>query len=513
MAFALPVIHLSAQLSDRDAFYVETKLKAFPPIGNVSIKNNLATSPLSLSRSALADSLHAYTKGQLEFGQQVTFDRYTYSNISLPGLVSPGGIHLLDNGLNYSTVQPRLEIRALYSEGKAWPLVIHDPGITSSEAKRFTINSYGHILTKPENRVDSMEVAYTYTFCTEAEIIALSPQNPVYQKEEETIRLIRTEDNRIEIKVNYPAFERIVRIEGKNSKNKRMASDLIWTSGYISKELVKLYTDMESADWVRGAITDPDKEDDGYMGYPMTANFPSPPSEIQLFLSTRTDSISGTLMVYPAQDVEEEQEIGVFNRSGKAGVINSRGKVLIEPSYHSLEYIGGIMFYGQPQEDAHAELLKLDLSGQTFGPVGYTYDKPSSWSDPCEGQIKVYEYLEEPHNDSFIKYGVIDVQGNTIVPVIYDRVVTCAFDSQLILVRQYENGSKYRSLDGLYNSRGEQLLPVKYETIDRVDFYLFEACTTEDQDPEFYQYDPVAQQLTPTGSEWVEYEISAPETE
>ncbi|MCD8079930.1 MAG: WG repeat-containing protein [Bacteroides sp.] len=125
----------------------------------------------------------------------------------------------------------------------------------------------------------------------------------------------------------------------------------------------------------------------------------------------------------------------------------------------------------------------------------------------------MYEYLEEPHNDSFIRYGVIDVQGNTIVPVIYDRVVTCAFDSKLILVRQYENGSKYRSLDGLYNSRGEQLLPVKYKTIDRVDFYLFEAYTTEDQDPEFYQYDPATQQMTPAEMEWVEYDISAPETE
>lgn len=344
MGFALPVINLSAQLSDSGAFYVEAKLKTFPPIGNVSIKNNLATSQLSLSRSALADSLHAYTKEQLEFGQQVTFDKDTYSNIFLPDLVSPGGIHLLDNGLNYSTIQPRLEIKALYSEGKAWPLVINDPGTKSSEAKRFTINSYGHIITKPENRVDSMEVAYTYTFCTEAERIALSPQNPVYQKEEETIRLIRIEDNRIEMKVSYPAFERMVRIEGKNSKNKRMASDLIWTSGYISKELVKLYTDMESIDWIRESITDLDKEDDGYMGYPMTVNFSSPPSDIHLFLSIRTDSISGTLMVYPAQDVEEEQEIGVFNRSGKAGVINSRGgsadrTLLLQPGVYRRDHV------------------------------------------------------------------------------------------------------------------------------------------------------------------------------
>ncbi|MCD8031253.1 MAG: hypothetical protein LUF85_10655 [Bacteroides sp.] len=31
MAFALPVVHLSAQLSDRDAFAMEAKWKAFPP--------------------------------------------------------------------------------------------------------------------------------------------------------------------------------------------------------------------------------------------------------------------------------------------------------------------------------------------------------------------------------------------------------------------------------------------------------------------------------------------------
>ncbi|MCC8186011.1 MAG: WG repeat-containing protein [Bacteroides sp.] len=157
--------------------------------------------------------------------------------------------------------------------------------------------------------------------------------------------------------------------------------------------------------------------------------------------------------------------------------------------------------------------MKLDLSGQVLVPVGYTYDKPSYWSDRCEGQIKVYAYLEEPHNDSFISYGVIDYQGNTIVPVIYDRVITCAFDSKLILVRQYENGSKYHSLDGLYNSWGEQLLPVKYETIRRTDYSFFEAYTKEEQSPELYHYDPATQQLTPTEREWVEYEISVPEME
>lgn len=139
---------------------------------------------------------------------------------------------------------------------------------------------------------------------------------------------------------------------------------------------------------------------------------------------------------------KDESSTSSAKRNGKWGIIDRKGNDII-PCIYDDEVVfnkdGAVV-------SLNGKIGKIDNGGKTVIPCQYTYFKPFVRS------TKLIKVMEDG------KWGVIDVSGNVMIPMLYDDIGELYMD--YVVVKQ--NG-----FCGLVDLKGEVILPFEYDKIDR----------------------------------------------
>lgn len=143
----------------------------------------------------------------------------------------------------------------------------------------------------------------------------------------------------------------------------------------------------------------------------------------------------------------------------KAGVIDRTGKLLIEPKYQDI-YIPNQskdVFFVYDDDDNY-KILNKD------GKELFTNFDEVSCLETSEPTELVFEKNVLRYKENNM-YGLIDLEGNKITEAIYEKVSSLANKPGNMAVKK-------DGLTGVVNSKGEEIIPIKYNTITGDDFCL-----------------------------------------
>ncbi len=184
------------------------------------------------------------------------------------------------------------------------------------------------------------------------------------------------------------------------------------------------------------------------------------------------DGASGNFVVEPKYEKITALE-GAFYKavsSGRAGIINASGDVLVDFKYHELykvgkHYIARVDFesttFGTPQRRGnvivntkyHVREYKhglLDGEGNVVIPVEHGVLKPLAYPVLFQvGALTDYEQVGANTHHARFRYGVIDIFNNVIVPIEYDdvRLVKDATNPNKVVVAYSRKGSPQQTLE------------------------------------------------------------------
>lgn len=162
--------------------------------------------------------------------------------------------------------------------------------------------------------------------------------------------------------------------------------------------------------------------------------------------------------------IESSQEFIVQTNENKMGIIASDSTTKIEPTYDSIKQIDKDLGLYLVSNDERYGVI--NGNGRTIIFLEYTQigiDPDQFNNDDIKNQYLLYNRcIPVCQND---KWGMFDINGNTILPVEYDGfgcVAPSSASSSLLLVPEYQafvvhQGSYY----GLYNTSGNELIPIR----------------------------------------------------
>ena len=210
-------------------------------------------------------------------------------------------------------------------------------------------------------------------------------------------------------------------------------NSLSWRKGVYQAEIDRYYGLLDS---VGSAITEPEYR---------LLRFPNDGRRSSGLILAQIGSYYGYLtwtgQVAVPFDFEQGHAftggLAPVKRNGKYGVINTSGKLIIPHDYKSIDELGGKYFFAIKNDKSHL----LSSSGQTLL-ITELYDHINP---PISGCLVVRKEQ---------KYGVIDMNGNKILPLEYNSALVIS--SSFIFA---ENGSFQFG----YTSTGTLLFKRKYE--------------------------------------------------
>lgn len=164
--------------------------------------------------------------------------------------------------------------------------------------------------------------------------------------------------------------------------------------------------------------------------------------------------------------IEKVDEFSYFilYEDEKYGVINSEGKIIVEPKYEmiiipnpSKDVFIGYLNYNT-KEEYKTEILnsKNERILTKYEKVEPLIFKDATTKVPYEKSILMYK-----ENN---KYGVIDFKGKKITNAIYDSIESLLYKEGCLLVKKDE---KY----GVINIKGKQIIETKYDSITADGYY------------------------------------------
>ena len=172
--------------------------------------------------------------------------------------------------------------------------------------------------------------------------------------------------------------------------------------------------------------------------------------------------------------VEETQEFIVETEDGKFGIINADGKTKINPEYSSIKQIEkekGLYLVSKSSNEASGRTQYGVINSTQKIVVYLEYDqiginKSDFFSQDKEIDNQYILYGKCIPVKKSNKWGLLDINGNVILPVEYDSL-GCKYNASknesangILLVPEYEGIVVCQNkLYGLFNSSGEQLIP------------------------------------------------------
>ena len=171
---------------------------------------------------------------------------------------------------------------------------------------------------------------------------------------------------------------------------------------------------------------------------------------------TRKNSSKNFELDYPEELV---YQYFVMYSGDKAGVIDRTGKILIEPKYQDIFIPNQSkdVFFVNIDEDRNKILNKDGKEVfKDFEEVTYL-----ETSEPTELVLEKNVLRYKENN----MYGLMDLDGNKITEAIYERVSSLTNKPGNILVKK-------EGLCGVLNSKGQEIIEVKYNSIVGDDFCL-----------------------------------------
>ena len=177
---------------------------------------------------------------------------------------------------------------------------------------------------------------------------------------------------------------------------------------------------------------------------------------IVVFTMTKLNKTKPFELDYPEELV---YQYFVMYSGDNAGVIDRSGKLLIEPEYKDI-------FIPNQSKDvffAYIDDEEYKIFNKDGEEILKDFDEVTclETSEPTEllFEKNVLRYREDN------LYGLIDLEGNKITEPIYEKVTSLTNKPGNILVKK-------DGLCGVVNSKGEEVIPVKYNTIVGDDFCL-----------------------------------------
>lgn len=167
---------------------------------------------------------------------------------------------------------------------------------------------------------------------------------------------------------------------------------------------------------------------------------------------------------YKVETVSQEKYF-VLESEGKYGVIDERGKVLINPEYYEIRIPNPfksifVCYYDYNEETGKCRTKVINAQGTEL----FTkYNNIETINLNGIETTMPYEKNLLKHKENE-KYGLIDLNGKVIVNAIYDEIDGLSCKEGELLVKKDE---KY----GVINNRGVKLIDIKYDYISGDEYY------------------------------------------
>ena len=178
---------------------------------------------------------------------------------------------------------------------------------------------------------------------------------------------------------------------------------------------------------------------------------------IAIFVINRGNKPKNFELDYPQEFAY--QYFVMYSRDNKAGVIDRKGNILIEAKYEDvfIPNQSKDIFFAKMDDD------NLKIFNKNGEEILKEYEEIMflETSEPTE--LILEKDILRYKKDNL--YGLIDLEGNTITEPIYEKITSLSNKPGNVLVRK---DGKF----GVLNSKGEEVIPLKYDSIIGDDFNL-----------------------------------------
>lgn len=230
------------------------------------------------------------------------------------------------------------------------------------------------------------------------------------------------------------------------------------------------------------------KTDDTITKRELSYHFLHKINEIDLFYVTEIDSTEIDVTL-PNSHLQEDNDYRVINYSPENyGIIDKMGNWIIQPEYEYLEHYRKLLFGGYKDAetvDGSEYLYKLNTKNKTlkeydFGIYEQAGDK--------------YYIVEKEADRDITDKGVIDYDGNIIIPIKYNEIY---YDhgANMFLVDVLAPIRGEYNTKGLFTEEGKELLPPIFLEIQIENGYIY--VTHNNENKNTILYDINLKQITP----------------